>query len=187
MPDSTTDFRSAVFSKTAAGQHEIASRALGLSPLARRLLVLIDGRRTGQDLAPFVAGHDLAQFLDELLGHGCVEATLPLASVSGPTAAVPATVNAQPLSAASTDWLAVLPPAETRTPKDLDMARNFMTNTVNNIFGHHNRISLIESIYNSKTSSELRDVYHAWASALETNSIGHKRLPELREKLFVVL
>lgn len=184
MPDSPTEFLSAVFSKTETGQQEITSRALGLTFLGRRLLVLIDGKRTGQDLAPFVAGHDLAQYLNELLGHGCVEMKAAIVkAVPAPAEAA----GAHALSSASTDWLAVLPPAEARTAKELDMARNFMTNTVNNIFGHHNRISLVESIYNCKSSSELRGVYPAWASALETNSTGHKRLPELREKLFAVL
>ena len=187
MPDSSPDFGSAVFAKTAAGQQEIASRALGLSPLARRLLVLIDGRRTGEDLRPFVGDRDLDVYLNELLGHGCTEITARVTPVvnADPTP-TPAAGNPA-LSSASSDWLAVLPAAETRTAKDLEMARNFMTNTVNNIFGHNNRISLIESIYNSKTTGDLRGVYSAWASALETNSTGHKRLPELREKLFVVL
>lgn len=187
MPDSPTDFLSAVFAKTAAGQQEIASRGLGLSPLARRLLVLIDGRRTGEELAPFVAGNDLSVYLNELLGHSCVEAHAPVAPVTKAAKMTAEAAEIHPLPAASTDWLAVLPPVETRSAKDLEMARNFMTNTVNGIFGHHNRISLVESIYNSKTSSELRNVYHAWASALDTNSTGHKRLPELREKLFAVL
>ena len=62
-----------------------------------------------------------------------------------------------------------------------------MTNTVNNIFGHHNRISLVESIFSSQSSEELRKVYPAWANALASNSTGKKRLPELREKLFTVL
>lgn len=189
MPNVPADFDSAVFSKTETGQQEIASRSLGLSLLARRLLVLIDGRRTGGDLAPFVAGHDVAQYLNELLERRCVDMkAAPVAKVAGVlTAVAPSSPVAAPLSATSPEWLAVLPPAETRTAKELEMARNFMTNTVNNIFGHHNRISLVESIFRSKTSAELRGVYSAWASALETNSIGHKRLPELREKLFAVL
>ena len=57
------------------------------------------------------------------------------------------------------------------------MARNFMTNTVSNIFGHHNRISLLESIYACQSGEALRKVYPAWAHALETNSTGKKRLP----------
>ena len=185
MPDTPTDLRSAIFSKTTTGQQEIASRSLGLSPLARRLLVLIDGRRTGHDLEPFVAGHELAQYLTELLDRDCVEMKAVLPAKASP--ATGSAAEASMLAPASTDWLAVLPPAESRSAKEMEMARNFMTNTVNNIFGHHNRISLIESIYNCKSSSELREVYHAWAQALESNSIGHKRLPELREKLFAVL
>ncbi|MGP1628470.1 MAG: hypothetical protein ACTS5V_00905 [Giesbergeria sp.] len=185
MPNTTVDFNSAVFSKSEIGHQEITSRSLGLSPLARRLLVLIDGHRTGVDLAPFVGDRDLAQYLNELIDRNCVEMkAVPVANVA--QAAAPSHPTA-PLTSASTDWLAVLPPVETRSAKDLEMARNFMTNTVNSIFGHHNRISLIESIFNSHTSSELRDVYSAWATALETNATGHKRLPELREKLFAVL
>ena len=85
------------------------------------------------------------------------------------------------------DELARLPAADTRDAKELEMARNFMTNTVNNIFGHHNRISLLESIHACQSSEALRKVYPAWAHALETNSTGKKRLPELRDKLFAVL
>jgi len=187
MPDTPTDLRSAIFSKTAIGQQEIASRSLGLSSLARRLLVLIDGRRTGHDLEPFVAGHELAQYLNELLDRGCVDMKAGLPAKSAPVANAGLAAPLPVLSPASNDWLAVLPPAESRSAKEVEMARNFMTNTVNNIFGHHNRISLIESIYNCQSSSELREVYHAWAEALEANSTGHKRLPELREKLFAVL
>ncbi|AVO42281.1 hypothetical protein [Simplicispira suum] len=188
MTDAPIDFSAAVFSKTPAGQQEIQTRALGLSPLARRLLVLIDGKRTGKDLEPFVAGHSLAQYIDELLGHACIDMKVvaPAAPPASARAFDPA--HPQPTDAlAPTDWLAVLPPAETRSDKELEMARNFMINTVNNIFGHHNRISLVESIFVCKSTSELRNVYSAWASALETTSAGHKRLPELREKLFAVL
>ncbi len=187
MPDSSMDFRSSVFAKTAVGQQEIASRALGLTPLARRLLVLIDGRKSGEDLAPFVGDRDVAVYLQELIGHSCVEVTARVAPAITTAPAPTETAAPAQLPPAATDWLAVLPPAETRSAKELEMARNFMTNTVNNIFGHHNRISLVESIFNSKTSDELRAVYPAWASALDTNSTGHKRLPELREKLFAVL
>ncbi|MFZ1499838.1 MAG: hypothetical protein WAT33_08445 [Giesbergeria sp.] len=188
MTDAPIDFSAAVFSKTAAGQQEIQSRALGLSPLARRLLVLIDGKRTGKDLAPFVAGHPLAQYIDELLGHACIDVKVAAPAVPAATAQAFDPAHPQPPDALPpAGWLAALPPAETRSEKELEMARNFMINTVNNIFGHHNRISLVESIFGCKSSSELRNVYSAWATALESSSAGHKRLPELREKLFAVL
>jgi hypothetical protein len=91
------------------------------------------------------------------------------------------------VQAAAPDAMPGLPAASSRTAKDVEMARNFMTNTVNTIFGHHSRLSLIEAIHACKSSDELRRVYLTWAEAMESNAIGKKRLPELREKLFAVL
>ena len=45
MPDPLFDSSRALFAKTAMGQQEIQSRALRLSPITRRLLILIDGKR----------------------------------------------------------------------------------------------------------------------------------------------
>ena len=186
MPDSLASPLSTVFAKTPQGQQEMQTRSLGLSPLARRVLVLVDGRRSGSDLAAFVPAGGIEAPLDELLARSCIEAVAQLASPPPATRPKP-----QPPSAvrppADGEGLSQLPAAETRTAQDLEKARNFMTNTVNNIFGHHNRISLIESIFTCQSSSQLRQVYPAWAQALSGNSIGKKRLPELREKLFTVL
>ena len=183
MPDLPTSLLSRIYAKTTQGQQEIQARALGLTPLARRVLVLVDGHRSGKDLAAFVPGNDIEAHLTELLTRECI-AAVGLAAAPAP-AHTPATAGHphDPFE----DELARLPAAETRGAKDLDMARNFMTNTVNNIFGHHNRISLLEAIFACQSSEALRKVYPAWAHALETNSTGKKRLPELRDKLFAVL
>lgn len=186
MPDLSASLLSRIYAKTAEGQQEIQARAMGLTPLARRVLVLVDGHRSGKDLAAFVPGNDIEVHLTELLTRECIAAV-------GRAAPVSASVFASAPAAAGhphdpfEDELNRLPAAETRSTKDLDMARNFMTNTVNNIFGHHNRISLLESIFACQSSEALRKVYPAWAHALETNNTGKKRLPELREKLFAVL
>lgn len=180
MPDLSDSFQSTVFAKTVHGQQEIQSRALGLAPMARRVLVLVDGRRSGQDLAAFVPGDGIESCLFELLSHSCIEAVF-----KAPTIPAPAAVR--PPQDANAHALTDLPLAEVRSAQELDKARNFMTNTVNNLFGHHNRISLIESIFSCQTSEELRKVYPAWANAVASNGTGKKRLPELREKLFTVL
>ena len=180
MPDLPDSFRSTVFAKTAHGQQEIQARALGLAPLARRVLVLVDGRRSGKDLAAFVPGDGIESCLAELLSHSCIEAVFKVPTPSAPAAD-------SPTQDASEHALTDLPLAGMRSAQELDKARNFMTNTVNNIFGHHNRISLIESIFACQSSEELRKVYPAWAHALASNGTGKKRLPELREKLFTVL
>ena len=45
------EFAAAIYAKTALGQQEIQTRSLGLAPLVRRLLVLIDGKRNVVQLA----------------------------------------------------------------------------------------------------------------------------------------
>jgi len=172
------DLIAASFAKTETGQQEIQKRSLGLAPLVRRLLVLVDGQRTGKDLAVFVAGNEVEPILRELVDKGCVEAK---------AAAVPVEpVRAAP-GPATPSGLSVLPDAATRTPAENDMARNFMVNTVNTVFGQHSRLTLIETISRSKTTDELRQAYLSWLQAMEADRTGAKRLPDLREKLFKVL
>lgn len=179
MAAESTHLLNLSLTKTPQGLKEIQTRSLGLGVLARRVLILVDGHRTGKELGAFVAGSDILSLLDELLRLECI------ALVSAPAASAVAS-QAQTASP-SQGGLGELPSAHTRTAKDVEMARNFMTNTVNTIFGHHNRISLIEAIHACQTADELRHVYVSWAQAMEGNAIGKKRLPELREKLFAVL
>ena len=187
LPPDPIDFNTATYSKTVIGLHEIQTRALGLSPLARRLLVLIDGKRSGQELAPFINGHDVAELLSQLLGHGCIEAKVSAvpapAPLAPPAAAGGATVGGLDPAAE----LAGLPPAESRSRIDFDKARNFMTNTTNTMFGFNMRLTLIEAIHNSSTTEELRKAYPAWASTMAAGGPSAKRLPELRKELFKVL
>lgn len=83
--------------------------------------------------------------------------------------------------------LADLPTVQTRTAKDVDVARNFMTNTVDTIFGHYNRILLVESSHRCQSAEDLHKVFPSWRPALESHSSSKKRLPEMIEKLFAVL
>ena len=63
MLDANIDLNLSVFTKTGLGLQEIQARALGLLPMARRLLILMDGKRNGKELAPMVAGHDFSDLL----------------------------------------------------------------------------------------------------------------------------
>lgn len=188
MPD-TIDLNTTVFAKTALGQQEIQDRSLGLSPLVRRTLVLVDGKRSGAELSVFLVGKgDIEAVLAQLLDLGCIEAQArsskaPVASapaVAAPAAAAPAPVVAEA-------ELQGLPPADSRSAKDNEMARNFMINSVNGIIGQNTRISLVNDIFHAEGTDGLRTVYHAWAASMSNHSMGAKRLPELREKLFKVL
>jgi hypothetical protein len=176
--DVSLDFAASIFAKTAAGAQEIQSRALGLPPLTRRLLVLVDGRRSGKELAAFVVGHDAAELLGQLLAHGCIEAL----AVARPVAPAP-----KVLAPEGAEMLSGLPQAAMRSARETAMARNFMTNTVNTMFGQNMRLTLIESIHGARTAEDLRRVYPAWAETMASIGVGAKRLPELRHKLFQVL
>ncbi len=194
MTDALSVSLSSSFVKTDVGQREVQTRSLRLGPLARRVLILVDGRRTGQELSSFSGGGDIASLLGELLRLECIAAVDSAAandtSVAVAAAAAVAVASVLPdarAAAPTEDDLAGLPPADTRGPKDVEMARNFMTNTVNTIFGHHNRISLIESIHLCQSAEDLRRVFPAWKHALEGQASAKKRLPELQAKLFAVL
>ncbi|MDZ7939310.1 MAG: hypothetical protein U5M53_13965 [Rhodoferax sp.] len=173
------DFSQIIFGKTALGQEEIKSKGLGLLPMVRRTLILVDGKKSGAELAVFAAGQDTAAMLTQLLEQGCIEkvAEVKAAPAKTPPSRDTATPSAPDLSS--------LPPAESRSAKDLDMARNFMTNTSNTMFGLNMRLTLIEAIFAARTVDALRDVYPMWEEAmLNGTATSAKRFPELRKDLF---
>lgn len=166
----------ATYAKTPTGQFEMQTRKLGLTPMVRRVLVMVDGHRTGKELAAFVPPtEDIDAILAQLVEKACIEARVREAA---PAAA------AAPVAGGDVIGMA---PAETRTAKDNEMARHFMINSVNSIIGQQMRVSLIHDIFHAETTEQLRVVYHAWVESMSNHSMGAKRLPELREKLFKVL
>lgn len=172
------------FAKTNVGTTEIQTRALGLNPLLRRLLVLVDGRRNCAELGTYVAGHDLFALLDELLGKGCIEEKeAPRPTKASVPLAAPVAPAADPLKLFIEQGLMALPSAEGRSSKDLRMARDFMTNTVNTMFGQYTRLTLVEAIHACQSTADLRKVYPEWVRAMSESSIGSRRLPELNKQL----
>lgn len=105
----------------------------------RRVLVLVDGRRNGQELAAFVGGNDIDSLLSQLLEQGCIEAQAQAAVM--PVTKSRAALDLVPEGNAT---LSELPAAETRSAKEVEMTCNFMTNTVNSVFGQNTRLSLPE-------------------------------------------
>lgn len=190
MPE-TIDLSTTVFAKTAVGQAEIQSRTLGLSLLVRRALVLVDGKRSGAELSVFLVGKgDVDVVLAELLERGCIE---PVGRVGKAAAAVASPAPAEPPDPAETapadEALAIpgLPPADSRSAKENEMARNFMINSINSIIGQNMRVTLVTDIFHAKGTDGLRKVFRAWEASMADHGIGARRLPELREKLFKVL
>jgi hypothetical protein len=193
MPE-TIDLSATVFAKTAVGQEEIQSRTLGLSLLVRRALVLVDGKRSGAELSVFLVGKgDVETVLAELLDKGCIEAVGRVGkSPASAAAALPVAADPEPAAAgdavpdADSD-IPGLPPAASRSPKDNEMARNFMINSVNAIIGQNMRVTLITDIFHAPGTVGLRKIYRGWEASMADHVVGARRLPELREKLFKVL
>jgi hypothetical protein len=182
MPEQASDLRHTLFVKTSLGQQEISSRSLGLPPLTRRMLILVDGKRSFQELEPMTGGQDLSGLLQQLIDKGCIEACAVLAvPVVAPTPISSAQAQPRALDMQS------LPEPAMRSAKEVDMARNFMSNTVNMEFGMNMRLSLIESIANCSSSAELRQIYPDWYNTMNSSKGGAKELPKLIEKLFRVL
>ncbi len=188
--------RTRVYVKTPLGQTEIQSRALRLTPRLRAALILIDGRRTDADIAA-LAGQEAESSIERLMELGCIEIALPTVVPVAPAqprpavaavAAAPVKIEAvQVVQADHAAELLQLPPAESRSAKQVEMARNFMTNTINTMFGQNMRLSLVRSFFECRTAEELRGVYPSWAEAMAGDRSAAKRLPDLRKKLFDVL
>lgn len=175
------------FAKTSAGVSEIQTRALGLNPLLRRLLVLVDGKRSFSELVTYVSGHDLSALLEELLGKGCIEekevpkpAKISAAAPASPQAVASAVDSVKSFTE---QGLMALAPMESRSAKDVRMARDFMINTVNTMFGQYTRLTLVEAIHACQSTADLRKVYPEWVRAMSESSIGSRRLPELNKQL----
>ncbi|RPE70645.1 hypothetical protein EDC62_1128 [Tibeticola sediminis] len=182
------DFTSTILGKTPVGTEEMQARKLGLSPLERRVLILIDGKRSYAELATLAGNVSLPDVLTVLWEKGCIHSLGRAATSSSSTASRSASPAPAPATRPSEpDDLAMLPDPSERSAKDVEMARNFMMNTVNTIFQPNTRLSLLEAIFACKTVEEVRRVYPRWAETIASSTIGAKRLPGFREKLFKVL
>ena len=72
--------------KTDKGRVEVAERSGGLSALQRRVLIVVDGNKTVNDLGAFVRVGELVAVLNYLLQDGLIEATNHIASLQPPVA-----------------------------------------------------------------------------------------------------
>ena len=185
MSDTTAPALDAIYAKTPLGQQEIQQRSLKLPLLTRRVLLLVDGRRPVRELATLAGNADASTLLMELEALGCIELT---AVASPAPAPAPAALDAAAEVVAGTATaLAGLPPPASRSAEQVDMARNFMINTINRMLEQNSRLTLVEKIYHSVDADELREHYAAWEEAIGSSWMGRKRLDELKRKLFEVL
>ena len=72
--------------KTDSGRAEVAERSRGLSAVQRRVLIVVDGKKTVNDLGAFVRVGELEAALDHLLREGLIELTDHIAPLQAPAA-----------------------------------------------------------------------------------------------------
>ena len=76
----------ATYIKTAQGRAEVAVRSTALNGLQRRILIVVDGKKTVNDLGAFVRVGELDAVLSHLLALGFVESTGGIAPLLAPAA-----------------------------------------------------------------------------------------------------
>lgn len=79
-----------VFAKTAKGSAEIAQRSNAISAIARRVLIMVDGKRSVRELAPLVPPGQIDAVLAELQALGFIEAVAAVGAVAAPPASASA-------------------------------------------------------------------------------------------------
>lgn len=162
----------AVFAKTPQGQDEIIRRAAGLLPRVRRVLILIDGKRTQDELRVMAQCEDLPQVLQDLQTQGYVAAVGH---------------HGQMMAVQYTDGqtFRVLPvPPE---PLQQQQARNFMINTLKTFVGTVGTSSLLLRIESAVGHEGLRELYDEWQRTIAASRDGRREIENLRSKLLQVI
>lgn len=169
---------SVVFAKTSRGQEELAARTVGLTPRQRRVLIMVDGRRTVDELRDLLQADDLQHTLGLLEESGFIEVDCIRdesgAEVSVTEGSLPSITAFRPLP----------PPGST---KDLEQARNFIQNTLSTFCGPFAYLHIVEAAHAAKTHEALREQFDPWFSAIVLTREGRRRAEELRGMLLKVI
>ena len=142
------------FDKTEKGKDEISHRTYHLSAKLRPLLVIIDGKRTAEELLKNVHGLGLTRLhLDSLLSEGFITTRTEVTGLLTPdtTSSIETTINDQP---------GTMPAAESNLARLIGI-RNFFNETVKQTlglrgFGLQSKVERAESLDDFK---ELREVF----------------------------
>lgn len=179
----------ATYLKTPHGLEEMASHAHGLGLRARRLLILIDGRRDTAALAGMTGDAKFEESLAQLVAGGFIAVAGPEASpIAPPATAASGTALA---SSAPTPAKPADAPAPTAAHaaggESLQVARDFMMNTLRTFHGPYGKLDLLKRIHASTHSAELRALFDDWLGSISETRIGRKRADELSARLLEVL
>lgn len=159
-----------IFAKSRKGQAEIETRSAGLGVRARRLLILLDGRRPIDEVRALVADPRLEETLAMLQADGYIESVEAVRSSAAAAQQPPAAGSAAPSD-----------------PVHLDKARNFMLNAMRTFNGPYHNIDLMTRIQGARGADELRGLVDAWLTSIQLTKMGRLRAEELRLRVLEVL
>lgn len=167
----------AVFAKTEKGRQEMIARTDKLNPRQRRVLIFIDGKTTVEQLRTKVTADDLSHTLGLLEEDGFIE-LVGVADESG-------NVNSADIPLPGLSEFRPIP--DPPNPKELEMAKNFMLNTLKTFVGPYGHVGLMTSIFESGSHEVLRIHFDAWFHAIMQTRDGKRRAEELRGQLLKVI
>ncbi len=160
--------------KTPKGVEEIEKRTQRLSVRARQVLILIDGKRDFEALVELVPSETLPEICRQLLDDGFI-APAHKQGTEGGASPAPDELPA----------VAVRPHLSAVEQQRLNMARNFMTNTLTTFVGHA-ASSLINHVEAAHDLAHLRSLARPWREAIALTADGRKQLADLASRLVVI-
>lgn len=166
-----------VFAKTPRGHDEITSKAGGLTPRVRRVLIFVDGKRPVDELREMLQSDDLQHTLGMLEEEGYIE----VRGIAGPGGV------AQPVATPMPPITAFIELTANPDPQRLQHARNFMANTLNTFVGSLGASSLLERIDAAENHTELRELFDEWYHTMVMSREGKRQAEDLRSKLLQVI
>ncbi len=166
-----------IFNKTRKGMLEIRDRTGGLSMLERRLLILVDGKRSAGDIWKITKVADYEHMLQRLEDAGYIAPGSGGGSTAsarqrgvGGGAARPAATRREPAPAAS----------GAGEPSD---PRGFMLHTLKTMASPIQYRRLGGKIEEAPNRSALRDLVDPWYQALSENPANLTRVDSVRNEL----
>ena len=167
-----------IFAKTEKGQTELTQKSGGLTPRQRRVLIMVDGKRSVDELRELLQSDDLQHTLGLLEESGFIEIG-GLLNATGTPQAMPA----GPLPAID----AFRPLPDPPSPKDMALARNFIQNTLKTFCGPFAHLDIVEAAYAATSHEELRQQFAPGFNAIVQTRDGKRRAEELRSLLLRVI
>jgi len=168
---------SVIFIKTAKGQAEITARSDALTHRQRRVLIMVDGKRTVSELSTLLQAADLQQTI------GMLEEEGHIVSAGQHSTGAVRPVAPEDLPADPAFRTLPTPPKA----QELEMARNFIINSLRSLHGHYANLSIITDATAATSHDELRQQFSHWLHAVIQTREGKRQADEWCRRLLEVI